>query len=182
MGGARAKYSSDGITFNNIYGSVVGAPSLYTMPSFHQTCIYIGRYTANSATNGNTVRLRLCFSNGYTGVVGQMMDTYVNFCFGNGSGKTLYNCWVDYLPKASEDFVIKYKVTDSAVDFYCINNNFNGCGYYTVSYNSSGGVWEDKCTNGSEPSGLQLPTEIGKEVVVSSTAPASPSAMIWIQT
>lgn len=179
-GGARAKYSSDGITFNDIYGSVVGAPSLYTMPSFYETCIYIGRYTANSTKGGATLRLRLCFSNGYSGRLAQMMDTYVNFCFGNGSG-TLYNCWVDYLPQATDGFVVKYKVTDSAVDFYCINNDFNGNGYYTASYDPSAGVWEDKCTKGDEPSGLQLPTEIGKEVVVSPTAPASPSAMIWIQ-
>lgn len=180
MAGARAKYSSDGTTFNNIYGSVVGAPSLYKMPAFHETCIYIGRYTALYGTQGETVRLRLCFSAGYNGGLNQMMDVYVNFCFGNGSG-TLYNCWVDYLPQNNSDFVIKYKVTNSAVDFYCINKSYNGNGYYVVSYDPSNGVWEDKCTSGNEPSGLQLPTEIGKEVVVSSTAPTSPSAMIWIQ-
>lgn len=181
MAGARAKYSSDGITFNNIYGSVVGAPSLYKMPAFHETCIYIGKYTASEgASHGNTLRLRLCFSAGYNGNLVQMMDAYVNFCFGNGSG-TLYNCWVDYLPENRSEFQVKYKVTNNVVDFYLIQKSYNGNGYYIVSYDSSNSVWEDKCTSMNEPSGLQLPTEIGKEVVVSSTAPTSPSAMIWIQ-
>lgn len=178
---ARAKYSSDGITFNNIYGSVVGAPSLYRMPAFHETCIYIGRYiSSGGASSGATVRLRLCFSAGYNGGLNQMMDVYVNFCFGNGSG-TLYNCWVDYVPCANNGFIVKYKVTNSAVDFYVIQKTYNGKGYYIVSYDPDVGSWENKCIDGDEPSGLIFPTEVNKEVVVSSTVPTSPSAMIWIQ-
>lgn len=181
MSGARAKYSADGTTFNNIYGSVVGAPSLYQMPSFADTCIYIGRYTALSTTSGATIRLRLCFSAGYNGQLVQMMDTYINFCFGNGA-ETLYNCWVDYLPQANSAFKVKYKVTGSFVDFYLVTEVYNGQGYYIVSYEPSWGSWEHKCTSGNEPSGLLLPTEVNKEIVVSSTAPTSPTAMIWIQT
>lgn len=179
MAGARAKYSSDGTAFVNIYGSTVGAPSLYQMPSLSTCTAYIGRYTASSSTVGATVRLHLCFSAGYNGQLSQMIDTYVNFCFGNGSG-TLYNCWVDYRPAAQESFLVRYKVSGKSVDFYVVTTSYFGQGYYVVSYATETGSWIHSGTKVSEQSGLSVPTTIGNPIVVSDSTPTAPDCILWV--
>lgn len=182
MAGARAKYSSNGTTFNNIYGSVVGAPSLYTMPAYATTTAYVGRWTAAGSSSGDTCRLHLCFSAGYNGGITQMMDTYVTFCFGNGSG-TLYNCWVDYRPLYNSSFLVKYVVSGASVDFYVETTTYFGEGYYVVTYQHERGNWEHKGTNVSDtPTGAKNPEVVGRPVIVSSTQPTAPDCMIWVQT
>ena len=179
-GGARAKYNADGSGWTNIYGTTVGAPSLYMMPALSNTTAHIGSFTVNTKTSGATIRLHLCFSAGYNGALNQMLDTYVNFCWGNGSG-TLYNCWVDYKPVYNTTFQVKYKVSGYTVDFYVVATTYFGQGYYIASYAPEYGTWMHSGTSVSTPSDLISPTMIGKEVVLSSTEPTVPDCLIWVQ-